>query len=85
MRKDNARLELRLSREDKARIEKAAKKCGLSVKKYVLRCCKGKEVRAKPPDEFWQILNHLYAYCENMDEEERMQLAELILKLQEAF
>ena len=85
MRKDNARLELRLSREDKVRIEKAAKKCGISVKKYVLRCCKGKEVRQKPPDEFWQILDHLYNYCDNMDEEERMQLAELILKLQEAF
>ena len=84
MRKDNARLELRLSREDKAKIEKAAKKCGLSVKEYVLRCSKGKEVRARPPDEFWQILNYLYAYCDNMDEEDRMQFAELILKLQEA-
>ena len=43
MRTDNARLELRLSREDKIKIEKAAKKCGVSVKEYVLRCCKGKE------------------------------------------
>ena len=85
MRKDNARLELRLSREDKTRIEKAARKCGLSVKEYVLRCCKGKEVRQKPPEEFWQILNYLYNYCDHMDEEERMQLAELILKFQEAF
>ena len=85
MRKDNARLELRLSREDKVRIEKAARKCGVSVKEYVLRCCKGKEVRQKPPEEFWQILDHLYDFCENMDEEERMQFAELILKLQEAF
>jgi len=85
MRTENARLELRLSREDKARIEKAAKKCGVSVKEYVLRCCKGKEVRAKPPEEFWQILNRLYGYCDHIDEEEQMEFAELILKLQEVF
>ena len=84
MRKNDARLELRLSREDKIKIEKAAIKCGVSVKEYVLRCCKNKPLQMKPPPEFWELLNYLYTICEELDTEKRSKLTEAILKLQEA-
>ena len=78
-----ARLEMRIRPSEKENILRAAKRCGLPVTKYVLKCCSGVEPRQKPPDAFWDILNDLANLGRNMDETQRMQLGEIILSLQE--
>ena len=81
--KKTARLELRLQSSEKERIIKAAKRSGLSATAYVLRCCSKQPPQAKPPDEFWELLNELYTVFDELSPEKQELLAQLILRLQE--
>ena len=64
MKKNDTRLQLRLSLKEKEKIERNAKRCGMSVSGYVRQCCLGRETRCRPPDVFWELLEE-FAYCED--------------------
>lgn len=78
------RLELRLTAADKQKLEQRAARCGVSVSSYVRGCCMNKAPRAKPPDEFWTLLDRLYALHDKMPPEVQAKIELLILALQEA-
>lgn len=85
MKKDskNERFELRLTAAEKQKLERLAARCGVSVSAYVRGCCMDKAPKAKPPNEFWQLLNRLYALHEKMPPETQEEIERLILALQE--
>ena len=84
MKKNDTRLQLRLSQKEKEKIERNAQRCGMSVSRYVRQCCLGREPRTRPPDVFWELLEELYAIAALLPVTEQHQLSGLILQLQEA-
>lgn len=84
MKKNDTRLQLRLSQKEKEKIERNARQSGMSVSRYVRQCCLGKEPRGRPPDVFWELLDALYAITALLPIPERERLSMLILQLQEA-
>ena len=84
MKKNDSRLQLRLSRKEKEKIERNAKRCGMSVSRFVRQCCFGKEPRSRPPEVFWELLDALYAITALLPIPEQERLSMLILQLQEA-
>lgn len=84
MKKNDTRLQLRLSQKEKEKIERSAERCGMSVSRYVRQCCLGKEPRTRPPDVFWELLDTLYAITALLPIPEQERLSVLILRLQEA-
>ena len=84
MQKNDTRLQLRLSQKEKEKIERSAKRCGMSVSRYVRQCCLGKEPRPRPPDVFWELLDALYSITALLPVPEQERLSVLILRLQEA-
>lgn len=84
MKKNDTRLQLRLSLKEKEIIERNAQRCGMSVSGYVRQCCLGREPRSKPPDVFWELLEELYAIAAFLPMSEQQWLSGLILRLQEA-
>lgn len=84
MKKNDTRLQLRLSQKEKEKIERSAKRCGMSVSRYVRQCCLGKEPRSRQPDVFWELLDVLYTIMAMLLVPEQERLSMLILRLQEA-
>lgn len=84
MKKNDTRLQLRLSLKEKEKIERNAKRCGMSVSGYVRQCCLGREPRTRPPDVFWELLSELYSIATLLPITEQQRLSGLILRLQEA-
>ena len=84
MKKNDTRLQLRLSLKEKEKIERSAGRCGMSVSGYVRQCCLSKEPRGKPPDIFWELLDELYSIATLLPKPEQERLSGLILRLQEA-
>ena len=84
MKKNNTRLQLRLSLKEKEKIERSAGRCGMSVSGYVRQCCLGREPKSKPPDIFWELLDELYSITALLPITEQERLSGLILRLQEA-
>ena len=58
--KDTVRISVRLSEEEKEKLEHSAKICGLSQSEFVRQLCKGKTPKPKPTKEFWELLEALY-------------------------
>ena len=84
MKKNDTRLQLRLSQEEKEKIERNAQRCSMSVSRYVRQCCLGRELKGRPPEVFWQLLEELYAIAALLPVTEQQRLSRLILRLQEA-
>lgn len=84
MKKNDTRLQLRLSLKEKDKIERNARRCGMSVSGYVRQCCLGREPRSRPPDVFWELLEELYTITALLPMSEQQRLSGLILRLQEA-
>ena len=84
MKKNDTRLQLRLSLKEKEKIERNAQRCGMSVSGYVRQCCLGREPRTRPPDAFWELLEELYTITALLPLSEQQRLSGLILRLQEA-
>ena len=84
MKKNDTRLQLRLSQKEKEKIERNAKRCGMSASRYVRQCCLGKEPRSSPPEVFWELLEELYTITALFPMSEQQRLSGLILRLQEA-
>ena len=84
MKKNDTRLQLRLSLKEKEKIERNAKRRGMSVSGYVRQCCLGREPKDRPPDVFWELLEELYTIAALLPVTEQQRLSGLILRLQEA-
>lgn len=52
---------VRLTEEEKQKLERCANLCGLSQSKFIRQLCKGRTPKAKPTREFWKLLNTLYS------------------------
>lgn len=52
---------VRLTEEEKQKLERCANLCGLSQSEFIRQPCAGKTPKAKPPQEFWELLNSLYS------------------------
>ena len=89
---EKVRLKIRLTEEEKAKLEHNATLCGLTQSEYFRQICLGPRPRPKQPPEFWELLNALYeihdklerltAYCPEAAEE-CSRLERLVLFLQE--
>lgn len=55
------RIKVRLTDEEKQKLETCADLCGLSQSEFIRQLCKGKTPKAKPEREFWELLNALYS------------------------
>ena len=84
MKKNDTRLQLRLSLKEKNKIERNARRFGMSVSGYVRQCCLGREPKGRPPDVFWELLEELYTITALLPMPEQQRLSGLILRLQEA-
>jgi len=88
---EKVRLKVRLTVEEKAKLEHDAALCGLTQSEYFRQICLGKRPQPKQPSEFWELLDTLYeiydklerltAYCPEAAEE-CSQLEQLVLLLQ---
>ena len=58
--KGTVRISVRLSEEEKEKLERSAKICGLSQSEFVRQLCKGKTPKLQPTMEFWELLEALY-------------------------
>ena len=89
---EKVRLKIRLTEEEKAKLEHDAVLCGLTQSEYFRQICLGRQPRPKRPPEFWELLDALYdihdklerlaVYCPEASEE-CSQLENLVLLLQE--
>ena len=86
------RVKIRLTDEEKAKLEHNAALCGLTQAEYLRQICLGKRPRPKQPPEFWDLMDAVYelhgkweqltAYCPEA-EAECSRLQSLVLFLQE--
>ncbi len=58
-RKADTPIQIRVSKQLKATIEKNAKACKLSVSEYIRQVATMHNPRALPPEEFYQILDYM--------------------------
>ncbi len=89
---EKVRLKIRLTVEEKAKLEHDAALCCLTQAEYFRQICLGKRPRPKQPPEFWELLNALYEIHDALERlaayypeasEESSQLERLVLILQE--
>ena len=60
MKDEKVRISVRLSKEEKEKLEHHAKLCGLSQNEFIRQLCNGKKPKPMPSKEFWEVLNALY-------------------------
>ena len=58
---DKKVITVRLSEEEKQKLEICSDLCELSQSEFIRQLCKGNTPKAKPPQEFWEMLNSLYS------------------------
>lgn len=58
---DKKVITVRLTEEEKQKLETCSDLCGLSQSEFIRQLCKGKTPKVKPPQEFWELLNALYS------------------------
>ena len=89
---EKVRLKIRLTEEEKVKLEHDATLCGLTQSEYFRQICLGKRPRPKQPPEFWELLDALYEIHDKLEwltayypeaSEECSRLERLVLLLQE--
>lgn len=89
---EKVRLKIRLTEEEKATLEHGAALCGLTQAEYVRQLCLGRQPRPKPPAEFWELLDALYALHDTLErlsihypefEPDCRKVERIVLRLQE--
>ena len=89
---EKVRVKIRLTDEEKAKLEHDAALCDLTQAEYLRQICLGKRPRPKQPPEFWELLDALYALHDALEQltaycpeaaEECSRLENLVLFLQE--
>lgn len=64
---EKVRMKIRLTEEEKAKLEHDAALCGLTQSEYVRQVCLGKNPHPKPPAEFWELMDTLYALHDTLE------------------
>lgn len=59
---EKVRLKIRLTKEEKVKLEHDATLCGLTQSEYVRQVCLGKNPHPKPSAEFWELMDAVYAW-----------------------
>jgi hypothetical protein len=60
MKNETVRIRVRLTEEEKEKLERDAALCGLSQAEYVRQICKGKKPPPQPGPDFWDLLEEIY-------------------------
>ena len=88
---EKVRLKIRLTEEEKAKLEYDAALCGMTQSEYFRQICLGKQPRPKQPPEFWELLDALYEVHDKLERlivycpeaaEECLRFERLVLLLQ---
>ena len=53
------RIKVRLTEEEKEKLERNSALCGLTQSEYVRQLCRGVHPKSKPPDVIWQLMEEL--------------------------
>lgn len=64
---EKVRVKIRLTEEEKTKLEHDAALCGLTQTEYVRQVCLGRQPRPKPPAEFWELMDALYAWHDALE------------------
>lgn len=84
-------LKVRLTEEEKSKLEHDAALCDLTQSEYFRQICLGLQPRPKQPSEFWELLDALYKIHDKLERltvycpeaaEECSRLERLVLFLQ---
>lgn len=59
--KEKICVSVRLTKEEKQKLEYCSNLCGLSQSEFIRQLCRGITPKAKPTREFWELLNALYS------------------------
>ena len=57
---DKKVITVRLTEEEKQKLEYCSNLCGLSQSEFIRQLCKGKAPKPQPQKGFWELLNALY-------------------------
>lgn len=68
MKEEKVRIKVRLTEEEKEKLERNSALCGLTQSGYVRQLCRGVHPKPKPPDVFWQLMDELYKAHSNLKE-----------------
>ncbi len=60
MKEEKVRIKIRLTEEEKEKLERNSSLCGLTQSEYVRQLCRGIQPKPKPPDVFWELMDGLY-------------------------
>lgn len=60
MKEEKVRIRVRLTEEEKEKLEHDSALCGLTQSEYVRQLCRGIHPKPKPPDVFWRLMDVLY-------------------------
>lgn len=60
MKEEKVRIKVRLTEEEKEKLERNSALCGLPQSEYVRQLCRGVHPKPKPPDVFWKLMDELY-------------------------
>lgn len=90
---EKVRIRVRLTEEEKEKLERNSALCALSQSEYVRQLCRGIHPKPKPPDVFWGLMDELYKVHSDLKEcakyepsalELCTEIERLVLDLQEA-
>ena len=93
MKEEKVRIRVRLTEEEKEKLEHDSALCGLTQSEYVRQLCRGIRPKPKPPEVFWQLMNELYQIHSALRELQKYEpsaleicteIEQLVLDLQEA-
>ncbi|MFR3992445.1 MAG: plasmid mobilization protein [Angelakisella sp.] len=60
MKEEKVRIKVRLTEEEKEKLERNSALCGLTQSEYVRQLCRGIHPKPQPPDVFWELMDELY-------------------------
>ena len=93
MKEEKVRIRVRLTEEEKEKLERNSALCSLSQSEYVRQLCRGVHPKPKPPDVFWRLMDELYKAHSGLKECAKYEpsalnlcaeIEQLVLDLQEA-
>lgn len=64
---EKVRMKIRLTEEEKAKLEHDAALCGLSQTEYIRQVCLGRQPQPKPSAEFWKLMDAIYAWHDALE------------------
>ena len=73
---DKVKVTVRLSNKEHAHLKKQADNAGLKMEPYIRRLIAGKEIKPRPPEEYYKILRELNHIGNNINQIARVANAE---------